>query len=368
MRLTLVISGMSMGGAQRVITTLVNYWTRRGWKITLLTLDDGSIPPFYELDKSVTHIASMLPVVSSTVVGTILNKLRRVAFLRKTILESKPNVIITVTDVISIYTLIIMCSDNIPIIVSVHTDPSLSSLGWLWESLRVIMYPWASKIVVLTDSIKEYFPLNLRSKISVIPNPVLQPQVEENILPIGLSKPCIISVGRLAPEKGFDLLIEAFAELAEKHSNWSVVLLGDGEQRKTLELQIEKLNLKDRVFLLGAVQNPNVYLLQADLFVLSSHYEGFPMALCEAMACRLPVIATACGSGPCEIIREKVNGILIPPSNISELVAAMDYLMSNPSVRELFSTYSSEVVDRFSLDKVSSMWEALINDTVKPVR
>jgi glycosyltransferase involved in cell wall biosynthesis len=168
-------------------------------------------------------------------------------------------------------------------------------------------------------------------------------------------------MGRLAPQKGFDLLLEAFSRIARSFPEWRLVILGSGSLKDELEAKSRALNLGDQVVFLSACANPFPTLQAADLFVLSSRFEGFPNALAEAMSCGLAVISFACPYGPAEIIRHEVDGLLVPPGDIPALAAALGRLMANPQERERLAARAPDVLMRFSKEKILAMWEQVFD-------
>ncbi|MBD1835570.1 glycosyltransferase family 4 protein [Cyanobacteria bacterium FACHB-472] len=364
MKLTIVISNMSLGGAQRVISTVINYWARKGWNITLLTMEQSSATSFYYLEPSIKYFRLGIAGYSPSLLSALQNNLKRIYTLREGIRHSQPDVVISFADEMNVVALLATRSLNIPVIVSVRTDPAVSPLSRSWQQLRKWTYSWANKIIVLSETAKNFFSLKLQSRITIIPNAALPPKIEKNIADQQLAKPAMIAAGRLAEEKRFDLLLQAFAKIKDRHPHWTLTILGEGELRLELESLREQLGLCDRVYLPGAVQNPYEFLQQADLFVMSSRFEGFPNALCEAMACGLPVISTDCPSGPREIIRDGVDGILVPNEDVEALSSAMDKLMSDEKERQRLAARSIEVIERFSLEKIMGMWEAAIREAI----
>jgi len=167
-------------------------------------------------------------------------------------------------------------------------------------------------------------------------------------------------MGRFYHQKGFDLLLRAFARLKDRYAQWTLTILGDGPLRDELQRLCEKLGVSERVFLPGRVKNPEHFLKQAELFVLPSRFEGFPNALCEAMACGLPVIASDCPSGPREIIRDGKDGVLVPNQDIRALTGAMGWLMSNEAERNRLAAAAVEVIERFGMEKIIKRWESVL--------
>ena len=144
--------------------------------------------------------------------------------------------------------------------------------------------------------------------------------------------PVVLAVGRLHHQKGFDILLDAFsAVLAETPCR--LIVLGEGEQRETLERQAQQLGIAASVQFPGFVKNPYAYMSRAALFVLSSRWEGLPGALIEAMACGCAVVATDCPSGPAEIIENVTQGAIVPVEDSDALAAAMLEALNTPRGR-----------------------------------
>ncbi len=254
----------------------------------------------------------------------------------------------------------------VPVIVSERIDPSLYDVGCAWRVLRDVMYRYAEAVVCQTNSTLDWFQKRTKIRGRVIPNPVAVPprpatSREQQRKDRSMGR-VMVAMGRLVPQKGFDILLDAFSLVAERHSDWSLKILGSGPLRDQLEKQAVTLSLAGRVHFTGEVEDPFPVFYASDLFVLSSRFEGFPNALCEAMACGLPVVSFDCPSGPADIIRHGVDGILVSPGDVGALAGVLDRLMSDFQERERLAKLAPEVVMRFSVEKVLSLWEQLFDD------
>ncbi len=359
MYLTLVIHSMSCGGAEKIMALVANYWAEKGHHVTLLTMSDG--PSYYELHPAINYRPLGLVGSSSNPAQAVLKNAARLWQLRRTLKASQPDAIISFMDKQNVLTILAALGLKIPVIVSEHTEPSYARLSHIWQILRKWAYPQAASVVVLTESAARYFSSGVQAKTRIIPNPVSLPNLPKRGKPNAEEK-TLIAMGRLIPLKGFDLLVKAFARVAALHPEWSLTIWGEGPERPQLEGLISALGLTDQVRLPGFTARPLEQMRRADLFVLSSRYEGFPTVLWEAMACGLPVISFDCPSGPGAIIRHGLDGMLVHPEDSEALALALDWLMSNQAERERLAAHAPEVLERFSPEKIMGKWEKLLQD------
>ncbi len=373
-RVVLVIHVLSGGGAERVMATMANHWAGEGREVTLLTLDDGSNPPFYSLDERVKHRCLGIAGVSNGLWSSIVNNVYRIGCLRSALKSSAPDAVISFMSSVNVLVLFAAIGLRIPVIVSERVDPRFHPVGLLWDLLRRVAYLWASRVVFQSPAAMDCFSQLIRKRGVVIPNPVSKvPEdgLDQDHAPASGDMVCrtILAMGRLEQQKGFDRLIKAFSRLADRYPEWQLEIFGEGTLRAQLYAEICKEGLQERAFLRGMTRDPMAEFRRSDLFVLSSRYEGFPNALCEAMAAGLAVIAFDCPSGPGEIVRDGIDGVLVPNGDLPALERAMESLMASEPDRRRLARRAPEVATRFAIDRVMGQWLSLVDDvTFKGVK
>jgi len=386
MRITLIISTLDGGGAERVATTMANHWAAKGWQVTILTTASGGQSPCYELHPRVAHLdlsspqfrrrpeesqASALDDLmhdcSKPERAVLIPEAAHILRMRQAIVSTSPEAAISYIDRTNICVLVASRDLGVPVIVNEQCDPNHSFLGAGWELLRRRLYPEAAYVAVLSDESLDYFSSLAHMRGRIIPNP-LTPAVfsESDEVPQQRHGKTLMAMGRLAHEKGFDLLLSAFALVAAKHRDWTLEIVGEGPVRAYLLSCIQTRGLEERVLMPGFTRRPFDAMRRADLFALSSLDEGFPNVLLEAMACGVPVVSFDCPSGPRHIIRHGVDGILVPPRDAQAMAAALDRLMGDEAERKRLASKARQVVERFGVAKVMSMWEELVGDCVRP--
>ncbi|HET8901948.1 MAG TPA: glycosyltransferase family 4 protein [Holophagaceae bacterium] len=353
------IWGLRAAGAERVLSFLANAWSAKGWQVLILTMEDGRVEPFYPLADAVEVRPLDLLKDSASFVSGLANNLRRLRTIRRAFREAAPDVVISFVDKANTLAVFATRGLGIPLIISERTDPSRRSLGRWWNALRDRAYPRADLLVFQSQAVLDWFPPRVRRKGVVIPNPVPPPPIAEPSQRENLPKR-LVAMGRLFPVKGFDLLLEAFAAVAAKEPDWVLDIWGEGPERGALEAQAQGLGLAERVRFPGLTERPFEILRGADLFILSSRAEGFPNVLVEAMACGLPVISTEFGGAAKEIIRDGVDGVLVPSADPAALGSAMLRLMADPAARARLSERAPEVVARYASERILALWEGAI--------
>ena len=357
-----VVSAMGDGGAERVAALLCNYWVAQGYEVTLMPTFSGRGDCVYPLDDRV-----YLEYLADRVGGarkTIGSMPRRFWALRRAIKESGADVVVSFLSQVNIVTLLASLGLTVPVVVSERTYPPAMPLGLAWETLRRLTYPWAKTVVVQTEDAAKWFAKNCpAARVSVIANPVVFPlpvtdDIKRPAQWLGKNRHMVLAVGRLGEEKGFGQLLQAFALLANDYPTWELVVLGEGEQRERLERELEMLGMGGRVHLPGWVGNLPDWYHRAELYVMSSRFEGFPNALVEAMSHGLPSVSFDCNTGPRDIIRPGVDGVLVTPEQGAKgLAAAMGRLMGDQFLRVRMGKAASEVCERFALERIGSLWD-----------
>ena len=360
MRILFFVSSMSAGGAERVAASLANAWTLQGEEVCLVPTHLGSTESFYPLDQAVLFqpLARHMPWFPP-----LLDPVRKLRAIRKVHDAFKPDVVVSFLTNVNVNILMALGGVTTPIIVCERTNPVVSlSADKKLQALRSKLYPRATRVVVQTEDAAQAFSAaepNL-GELAVIPNPIppllaampLAAEVEKNT-------DCkLVAMGRLVPAKQFDQLIQVFALLAEDHPEWTLHIYGEGPERENLERRAELVGYKDRIFFPGRTEEPWRVLSQAQIFVLTSAYEGFPNVLLEAMTLGLPCVTVDCPSGPKELTNDGRDASLVLMDNEQALRRALNELMVDPRLRGVLGQRAATSVrERYGMSSVLEQWD-----------
>lgn len=353
----LVITALGAGGAERVMVTMANHWCAAGIRVSLITYEALDARSYYPLDERIEVIRLGLADGGGLLRKGPLLLARRIAALRRTFLALHPDVAIAFLSKVNIATLLAARGSDMPVIVSERNHPDRQGLGAVWRWLRDRTYRSADMIVFQTEAARQGYPDHLQARAAVIANPVRriapskQPEARHQLT----------AVGRLTPQKGFDLLLQAFAKIASDFPDWRLVIWGEGPDREALERARARLGLEAGVSLPGLTEDAGGWIERTGIFVLSSRYEGMPNVLLEAMTAGLPVVAFDCPAGPAELLEDGRTGLLVPPEDVDALSAALASLMADRPRRQALAAGAAEATLDYQIDPIMAKWAEAID-------
>lgn len=367
MKYLFLITGMPMGGAERVMATLANEFVNRGHQVRLVTLKKAVSA--YELDERVEFVGGGADVNSNKLllkkIKMISSAIKGTLFYRRQLKEYKPDMILSFLTYANLLTVINnrISRDKYPVVVSERCDPR--ERGKLLIKLCNIVYPLADCIVCQSKVIEDYFlKQNSRSVTKVIPNPVNEECInKEEIIK---RQKLIVAAGRLNNQKNYDLLIDAFSDIVKEYSEYRLEIYGEGPERERLQNKVNHLGLHGKILLMGTKTDVMKHVADAQLFIMSSNFEGFPNALAEAMASGLPVISTNFPSGVAkELIIDGENGYVVDVNNRSQMADAMRKVLNDPLAITKMSKNNVLLRETLNVKTVANMWENLFNDILE---
>ncbi|QIC61255.1 glycosyltransferase family 4 protein [Acinetobacter schindleri] len=341
------------GGTERVTTIIANEFAKKNKKVHILSLSGGK-SPFFEQCENIVNSN-----LFETRVSMRWHFLPAISKIRKYLAEHRIDTLIVVDSISCVFTVPACFGLNINHICWEHFNLKVN-LGSRFRDLgRWMAAKWCSRIVTLTERDKNFwdgkYNLATSNKVIAIANPSPYP-LQDN-LPL-LSNKNILCVGRLTHQKGFDLLIPAWAKIANQFSDWKVTIVGSGEDEQMLKHMAESSGVAESIIFAGQQKDMDQFYRKASFFCMSSRFEGLPMVLLEAQSYGLPIVSFDCDTGPAEVITNEENGVLVQSLNIDKLSEALVYMInvnSNHYSELILNSKSS--TERFKTDSVINIWE-----------
>ncbi len=355
MNITIFIGSLYGGGAERVACNLANYLVKRGHNVELLTMAESVKHYPFNL-----NISNMILLKNIERHGFLRNLFIRLFRLKKYLLSHQVDCYVVMLPITTIILLCMRRLTNAIIIASERVDPSSYSV--LKRFFLKKLAQRADRFIFQTDIIRQWYGGTVENKKAfVIPNAVNSDFIRPSFL--GKRSKTIVSVGRLTNQKNFSLLIKSFAQVHKTYPEYDLVIYGEGPLKKDLIGLSINLNIDDKVFLPGQVENIAEKMESATMFVLSSDYEGMPNALMEAMALGLPCVATNCkGGGARFLIESGINGILIPANDENSLVLAMIKILEDNVLANNLGKNARMIINKFDSNVIYEKWEKCIVD------
>ena len=357
-RLVLVLPSAQGGGAERVLLNLLESFDRRLFDLHLIIIDPTGpyldlIPPdvflhglgYSRVGRALVRLAVVLRKLKPHAVLSSIGHLNLALLVIKPLLPEKTKVFVR--------------ESNIPSFAFATGAKNI-----LFRLLYRILYPSADGIICLGEAIRKDLQNNFRirdEKMVTIPNPVrvdtIRSKMHSRHNPLKQPGSRLLAAGSLTRQKGFDLLIHAMASLVKTRPEIHLTILGDGPDKNKLANQIQSLNLLDSITLAGFQEDPYPYLFHADLFVLSSRWEGLPNVVLESLACGTSVIAFDCPGCVREIFDDPAQGTLVPAGDVEALVMAIKRWL----VKGKSSSKDSLLPARFEAKVVTQKYEQILS-------
>lgn len=340
------------GGTERVGSIIANELSVAGYEVVLASILGGD-KPFFPLDKNI-KVISLLNTSGRTLYRTPMISYK----IRELIKQENIDILIVVETMSVLFTLPATFGLPVKHICWEHFNFN-SDLGKYGRRVaRQLAARYCDKVVTLTERDKQYWLQGTRhkSQISAIANPCPFPVQEytkkENTK-------IVLAVGRLTHIKGFDMLLEAWIAISKVMPDWKLKIVGEGEDRAQLTDFINKNKLTKSVKLIGNTDNIAEYYKKAEIFCLSSRYEGFPTVLLETLAFGLPVVSFDCETGPAEIL-EGTGSTLVPKNDTNLLASSLVDLMKDEIKRQDISMKSKEKANIYQPTTIIKQWVDLI--------
>jgi glycosyltransferase involved in cell wall biosynthesis len=287
---------------------------------------------------------------------------RKTARLRRYLKREKPDVMISFMTRCNAMALAASIGLRCGIIISERNDPRYRPEPLVDRAIRALLYRHSDLLVAQTSVLEEVSRTLFHvARTACIPNPFL-PVLATKASAVectGADRPYALAMGRLYYQKGFDVLIRAFAQSAERHV-LNLVIAGEGEEREPLATLAHELGIADRVRFVGHVDQPSSLLAGCGIFILSSRYEGFPNVVLEAMSFGRPVISTRLPSGAHAIIEDGVSGLLVPTEDVDSLAHAISRIATDGALAARLGTNGRKAIEPFGLEPVIAQWREVI--------
>lgn len=366
------------GGMERVLLNKVRYLAeQKGWDVTIVTTDQKGRPPFYPFPPQVRILDLRINYSDDNglpVCRKVLGYLRRRRLHRRRLTELLLNGRFEV--VVSLYpsesSFIPSIKDGSRKVLELHYCKffrlqygrggllGMADRWRTWQDERIVRR--FDKFVVLTHEDRGYW--GHLPNIEVIPNAAMN--LGTSYADVAASRR-VIAVGRLDYQKGFDRLIEAWREVQAggRFADWRLDIYGQGEWRDMLNHRIDAYGLSATACIHPPTADIGEAYASSALLAMSSHYEGFPMVMIEAMACGLPVVTFGFKCGPADIIHTGRNGLVVPEGDIPGLARALVQVMEQPELRRRMGVEARRVVHTYSEEAVMERWLSLFASLVR---
>jgi glycosyltransferase involved in cell wall biosynthesis len=322
---------------------------------------------FYQINDKIQCFENLSKPFNNGFRGKIRRALGLITFIRTSIKTFKPDILLCMISTTTFWGIISTLFTKTKVIGTERANPYISLKGSIWQKIIWIFSILTDGFIFQTTDASKFYPKSVRKKGCIIANMIEPPPVN---FTYNFESKKIVAVGTLRPVKGFDVLINAMSKLPKRLNDYCLYIYGgqatlEPEYQKELQNLINEKGLNNSVKLAGKSKDILSSINDACLFVLSSHNEGMPNALMEAMSIGLPCISTDCDFGPRDIIENNINGILVPVNNSTILANQIISLLDQNELRKKLSENAKKVNIKFSINKIGVQWIDYLHKTLR---
>ncbi len=353
MKITIFISSLSGGGAERVTCNLANHLSDFGHDVEVLTMGDTVAAE--PLRESVKYVPLLLNEEKH---NFLVNNAKRLFRLSRYMKKQSVDAYVVMLPATTELMLRLSGLTKAPIIMSERADPKVYSKKTQKALIKACRK--VDGVVFQTEEVRAWYEPYLKNvSHNIIPNAINPSFIRKPYE--GEREMVIVGAGRLSGQKNFSLLISSFARIAKKFPEYKLVIYGKGSLLEHLQNLAKEKGVGDRVEFPGYVPDMPERLEKASMFVLSSDYEGMPNALMEAMSLGIPCVSTDCGGGGARfLIEDGENGLLVPQNDEEKMAEAMEQILSDEAFAKKIGTNARELQETLAPEKIYGEWEKFI--------
>lgn len=351
------------GGVQRIAALMMNEFVQRGHTVSLLTWDKEEHGSFYPLDPSIKWYK--IGIGDHRVKADLKTKLCRMQKVREALREAQPDVILAFQDGPFQSMRAYSAGMGIPVVAAERNAPQRFDHTEAGKHRNLVYqgFRFARGLTVQCESFVTHYPSYLHDKMTVIPNPVFPAEVMAKPAGKKGAPKTLLSIGRFGYQKNLQVLVRAFAKIAADFPDWTLKIIGEGDDRPELEALAKSAGIADRVLMPGTTKDVPKEYLAAHLFCLPSRWEGFPNTLAEAMAHGLPAVGFGDCAGVADLIQDGETGLLAAGMNDENTLAeALSILMVDDKRRAEMGVAGTKFVQQFVPEKILDRWENYLED------
>jgi glycosyltransferase involved in cell wall biosynthesis len=377
MRIAILIPSLEKGGIERSISRISNGLLDLGWEVDLL-IDKSSLEAESYFDQRINFIklkAGHFDQNKNLFFSLLKNILLFIKI--KTYLKRSNTKIILAAKNIPLGILLKLTKGNrLKIIIREAVNPTTTLQlqrnlisRTILKLIKKLSYPYANRIIAISNGVKDSLVKDIGidpTKIHVVYNPSADPNIikfSKEIVPQEFLKsdiPTLISIGRLVPQKDYMTLLKAF-NISSKKLKSRLVIIGEGQERSSIEKYVKDKNMDNEIILLGYQSNPWKYLTNSDLFILSSKWEGFGNVIVEAMLLGIPVISSDCPSGPSEILEKGKLGDLFSVGDHNRLATLIEEKLNNIDQSRDKADLAKKASSLYSIEIISKQYDDILS-------